>query len=376
MRKLNTNKQKLPNMTKQKKLGEKKQKRLKTKKTEEVENERTKVTDHEQTEVAEDDKTEEAGKEEAEAEHERTEVAEEERTEASGKEQIGEEEAECKDDEEVDEDLDENGEKKEEIGKNEAKENGERREDMSKGEEGKKHKHETTKDVDLDENGKEKDNMGKNEAREKSYENKDKLKLGEVKKRADKDTPTAIKRLEDNLKDKEQCKADHQSGVRRVRRLVWCKEKWSFVQQVPPATTSLKLEFEILQNKDLIPFNKNIRVPDEPLSASHKKVTIDVKNCLDTGTGVLVTGRGQKEVMGLKIPNLYKDQTWAYTTNSGIQRMLGFLPVRVSTRDSRGDKHETHECLYFSDEVEETHISLQTLQDLGCITQHWPLPAP
>ena len=145
---------------------------------------------------------------------------------------------------------------------------------------------------------------------------------------------------------------------------------------MPPAAASLRLEIETLHDTNLIPFNDTVRAADKLLSTACNKVTVDMKNCPDTSDGVLVTGRGQMEEMGLWVSNLQKSQTWTYTAKGSSMQILGFMPVKVSARDIKGDKHQAYECLYFADGVGDTLISLETLKDLGCIPRHWLLPAP
>ena len=69
-----------------------------------------------------------------------------------------------------------------------------------------------------------------------------------------------------------------QSDTRQVRRLIWCKVRKSFIQQVPPAAASLRLEIEPLHNTNLTPFNDTVRAADKPLSTTCNKVTVDMKN--------------------------------------------------------------------------------------------------
>ena len=63
-----------------------------------------------------------------------------------------------------------------------------------------------------------------------------------------------------------------------MRRLIWCKVRESFIEQVPPAAASLRLEIETLHNTNLIPFNDTVRAADKPLSTACNKVTVDMKN--------------------------------------------------------------------------------------------------
>lgn len=105
------------------------------------------------------------------------------------------------------------------------------------------------------------------------------------------------------------------NAPQQVKRLIWCKTKDRFIQQVPPTVTPLTLEIETLHNMDLVPFNNTIQAAKEPLSAANKKTMVDTKNCLDTGATVFLTVRHKMEEMGLKISNLRRDQTQCSTAD-------------------------------------------------------------
>ena len=163
------------------------------------------------------------------------------------------------------------------------------------------------------------------------------------------------------------------STLQQVKQVFWSKSKNRFTQQVSPAMTPLKLEIENLHNVDLSPFN-NI-APKEPLSAANKKTMVDTTNCPDTGATVFLAVWHKMEEMGLRVSNLYRDQTCCLTANESPLKILRFIPVKVSARDSEGMEHETNECLYFVEDIRVTLIPLRVLKDLGCIPEHWPLPA-
>ena len=44
--------------------------------------------------------------------------------------------------------------------------------------------------------------------------------------------------------------------------------------------------------------------------------------------------------MGPRVSNLHKAQTWTYTAKGSSMQMLGFVPVKVSARDIKGNKHQ------------------------------------
>ena len=74
--------------------------------------------------------------------------------------------------------------------------------------------------------------------------------------------------------------------------------------------------------------------------------------------------------MGLTVATLHKDQTRCSTADGSPLKILGFIPVKIRVKDSKGKKHETNECLYFAEGVNTTLVSLRALKNLGCVPQH------
>ena len=107
----------------------------------------------------------------------------------------------------------------------------------------------------------------------------------------------------------------------------------------------------------------------------NKRTLVDTTNCPDTGTTIFLSGLHTMKKMGLKVANLYKDQTRCLTADGSPLNMLGFIPVLVRVKDRKGTKHEVNECFYFVEGVNSTLVSLRCLKSLGCVPEHWPLPA-
>ena len=89
----------------------------------------------------------------------------------------------------------------------------------------------------------------------------------------------------------------------------------------------------------------------------------------------MVSGKHTMKKMGLMVTNLHRDQTRCSTAYGSPLKMLGFIPVKIRVKDSKGQKHKTNECLYFAEGVITTLVSLRALKNLGCVPEHWPLPA-
>ena len=102
---------------------------------------------------------------------------------------------------------------------------------------------------------------------------------------------------------------------------------------------------------------------------------MDSSNCPDTGATITVTGRHTTKKMGLKGSGLHRDQTRCSTADRSPLKMLGFIPVKIRVKDKDGQTHKTNECLYFAEGVNTTLVTLRALKNLGCVPEHWPLPA-
>ena len=107
----------------------------------------------------------------------------------------------------------------------------------------------------------------------------------------------------------------------------------------------------------------------------NKRFMMDSSNCPDTGATITVTGRHTTKKMGLKGSDLHRDQTRCSTADKSPLKMLGFIPVKIRVKDKDGQTYKTNECLYFAEGVNTTLVPLQALKNLGCVPEHWPLPA-
>ena len=122
----------------------------------------------------------------------------------------------------------------------------------------------------------------------------------------------------------------------------------------------------MLHSKDLWYFGNTVLVAKELVTAPNKRTIVDTSNCLDTGATIFQSSKHTMKKMGLTAANLHKDQTRCSTADDSPLTILGFIPVKITVKDSEGMKHETNEYLYFAEGANTT---------LGCVPQHWPLPA-
>ena len=178
----------------------------------------------------------------------------------------------------------------------------------------------------------------------------------------------------------------HTTGVHRinhvamvspqhVHQIVWCSQKNRYTQQISQPVTPLRLEIETNHCVDMATIDDTVQFPKEPVTAPNKRTLLDTNNCPDTGATIFLTGIHQMQRMGLSRANLYKDQTRCTTADGTPLKILGFIPVLVRVKDGVGEKHVANECLYFAEGVKSTLISLRCLKSLGCVPEHWPLPA-
>ena len=188
-----------------------------------------------------------------------------------------------------------------------------------------------------------------------------------------------------NVVDKEGDVADSVNSIclkrvitdkpQQVKAIVWCNMRNRFTQQLSPNHTSLKLEIETLHSVDLDWTGNSVVITKEPITAPNKRFTTDTSNCPDTGATITVTGKHVMKKMGLKVINLHKDQTRCSTADGSPLKMLGFIPVKLRVKGKDGQTHETNKCLYFAEGVNAMMVSLRALKNLGCVPEHWPLPA-
>ena len=112
----------------------------------------------------------------------------------------------------------------------------------------------------------------------------------------------------------------------------------------------------------------SVVIAKEPITVPNKRFTTDTSNCPDTEATITVTGKHVMKKMGLRVINLHRDQTRCSTADGSPLKMLGFIPVKLRVKDKDGQTHKTNKCLY-------TLVSLRALKNLGCVPEHWPLPA-
>ena len=161
----------------------------------------------------------------------------------------------------------------------------------------------------------------------------------------------------------------------QVKAIVWCNTRNRFTQQISPNHNPLRMKIETLHSVDLENFGNSVQVSKELVTAPSKRTTVDTSNCPDMGATILVLGKHTMKKMGLKTTNLHRNQTRCSTADGSPLKMLGFIPVKIKVKDSEGQKHKTNKCLYFAEEVNTMLVSLRALKNLGCVPEHWPLPA-
>ena len=100
---------------------------------------------------------------------------------------------------------------------------------------------------------------------------------------------------------------------------------------------------------------------------------VDNTNCLDTGASITLVGRSLMKKMNLTPRNLFKDNTRVSAGEGSCIKVLGFLPAKLRIQHE-GATLETLECIYFTDGVFTTLVSLGALKNLKCVPEDFPLP--